>query len=239
MASSFLIVGGNLEKRNATATKLIKKITTNKDWSSEANPDFLLVEGTNSLGIEQIRELQNKLKLKPFNSPLKIALIPRAEILTPEAQNALLKTLEEPSEKTLLILTAPSSEWLLATIISRCQIIQLPTISQVNLTDDEFEKFSETFDKISQQGVGERFKILEDLQISSDRQKAIEWLDKMTFLIRKLLLDLYQKGSKSTPHLVSLYLALLKSLAQSKHYLEANTNVRLTLENFLLMELRN
>jgi len=232
--SSFLIVGGNFETRKNSAIKLIKKKLQDEYWSPVSNPDFLVVEEATSIGIERIRSLQDNLSLKPFGQEKKIAFLPQAETITIEAQNALLKTLEEPSEKTLLILCAPSPEWLLPTVASRCQIIQLPVMSQVNLTEEEFKKFLEIFNEISQEGIGERFKILEDLQISSDRQNALEWLDKITFLVRKLLLDFYLKESKSAPNLAFRYLIILKSLAQTKVYLEANTNIRLTLENFLL-----
>lgn len=83
-----------------------------------------------SIKIEAIRELQQFLKLKVPDDAGKtinrIVIIVRAERMRGEAQNALLKTLEEPPAGTCLILTAESSEQLLTTIVSRCQ--ELPIL---------------------------------------------------------------------------------------------------------------
>lgn len=238
MTSSHLIVGGNFETRKNSAIQLIGKILHNEHWSPLSNPDFLLVEETTSIGIERIRSLQNQLKLKPFGQEKKIAFFSQAETATVEAQNALLKILEEPSEKTLFILSAPSPEWLLPTIVSRCQIIQLPLAPQISLTKDETKEFQDFFKKVSSVKIGEKWLVLEELGIFQDRNKAIEWVDKMTFFVRKLLIDENLKD-KSSKFLISQYLNILISLSRTKIYLEANTNIRLTLENFLLMEFGN
>ena len=236
MGRSILIIGGDLKSRNQKALSEIKRMAENPKWQSINNPDFIALEGYENIGINEIRELQKLLKLKPFSSQYKFALVTQAEKLTPEAQNALLKTLEEPLEKSVIILTAPDSSWLLPTIVSRCQIIQLPQQSQIILSDIETKKFQETFQKIIKAKVGERLKILEELEITADRQKALEWLDKMTFLVRKLLIDIYSKKVEISPnnHIISPYLNILISLSKTKSYLQANTNTRLTVENLLL-----
>ncbi len=191
MGRSILIIGGSLEIRNQKALSEIEKIAGNPEWQTINNPDFITLEGDENIGVDEIRELQKLLKLKPFNFQYKFALVTQAEKLTPEAQNALLKTLEEPLEKSVVILTAPDSSWLLPTIASRCQIIQLPQQPQIILSDTEVKQFQETFQKIIKAKVGERWQILDNLEIAGDRQKAIEWLNKMTFLVRKLLIDIY------------------------------------------------
>ncbi|MFO1518121.1 MAG: DNA polymerase III subunit delta' [bacterium] len=86
------------------------------------HPDLLFIEPENDLiKIDAIRDLKNALALKPFEAPLKVAVIADAQGLNPAASNALLKTLEEPPPHTLLILTTPSPHQLLKTILSRCQ----------------------------------------------------------------------------------------------------------------------
>ncbi len=79
-----------------------------------------LGENCGSIKIEQIRELRQKLNLKPFQGTNKATIIYNAQNLTPEAQNSLLKTLEEPPFDTVIILVAPNENLLLATIVSRC-----------------------------------------------------------------------------------------------------------------------
>lgn len=81
------------------------------------------VQGT--LGIEAVRGLKNFLMSRPAVGKRRVAIIERAESLTPQAQNALLKIAEEPPAKALLILVTKSAEALLPTVLSRFQKIFL------------------------------------------------------------------------------------------------------------------
>jgi len=78
-----------------------------------------------TLKIDQIRELQQELSLSPYESPYRVVLLCNFERATTSAANALLKTLEEPAEQVVLILTATDPSKLLPTIVSRCQILTL------------------------------------------------------------------------------------------------------------------
>ena len=75
--------------------------------------------------IEQIRALQHALALAPYESKDRIALLLNFQEATEDAQNALLKVLEEPPDRVMLLLTAESAESLLPTISSRCEHIRL------------------------------------------------------------------------------------------------------------------
>lgn len=77
------------------------------------------------LKVEQIRELQRSLSLKPYQARFRVALLLHFEEANPSAANALLKTLEEPAPQVILILTAESVESLLPTIVSRCEVVRL------------------------------------------------------------------------------------------------------------------
>jgi DNA polymerase-3 subunit delta' len=92
------------------------------------HPDLSIVQ-TETFGgvlkVEQIRELQHQLSLAPYEASSRIALILRLEEANDNAQNALLKTLEEPNEKVILLLTADLAENLLPTISSRCEVLRL------------------------------------------------------------------------------------------------------------------
>ncbi|HLF29234.1 MAG TPA: DNA polymerase III subunit delta' [Anaerolineae bacterium] len=92
--------------------------------NTHADVRFIAPEGER-LKIEQIRELQRELSLAPLEARLRVAILDDFDRATVEAMNALLKTLEEPPSRVVLILIAPEAEVLLPTIVSRCQIIAL------------------------------------------------------------------------------------------------------------------
>ncbi len=91
-------------------------------------PDLMILhvsEGSKDLKIDQIREMQQTLALAPYQSTYRMVLIPDFQHATIGASNALLKSLEEPPSKALLILTADAKESLLETIASRCEVLRL------------------------------------------------------------------------------------------------------------------
>jgi DNA polymerase-3 subunit delta' len=95
------------------------------------HPDLILVEPLEKeIQIAQIRDLNWKLYLKPYSAPFKVAILNQAHLMNSEAQNCLLKTLEEPRGNTILILIAESSELLLPTIVSRCEGIKFYQVKQ-------------------------------------------------------------------------------------------------------------
>jgi DNA polymerase-3 subunit delta' len=75
--------------------------------------------------VEQIRDIQHALSLKPYQSPYRVALFLRFQEANDSAANALLKTLEEAPAHAILLLTADNPEGLLPTIVSRCEILRL------------------------------------------------------------------------------------------------------------------
>ncbi len=88
-----------------------------------------------TLKVEQVREVTKFLSLKPYASPFKIVLFLRFEEATANAQNALLKTLEEAPAHALLLLTADNAEQLLPTIVSRCEVIRLRPTAAAAVTE--------------------------------------------------------------------------------------------------------
>ena len=92
------------------------------------SPDYIEIKPDgNSIKIAQIRKLQTDILVKPFKS-YKIYVIDEAQKMTVEAQNALLKTLEEPPKYAIIILVTNNKESLLDTIKSRCEIIKFTPI---------------------------------------------------------------------------------------------------------------
>jgi len=92
----------------------------------DAHPDVSIVEADgNTLKIEQIRDLQQTLALRPYEARYRVAILRRFQQATVQAADALLKTLEEPAPHAVLILTADATDSLRPTIISRCQLLHL------------------------------------------------------------------------------------------------------------------
>ena len=100
------------------------------EFDSNNNPDFLVIEPDgNSIKIEEIRNLQKMIQEKPIISNKKVYIIDNAYLMTKEAQNCLLKTLEEPPEYTVIILIGSNENLFLTTIKSRCMILHFDKIS--------------------------------------------------------------------------------------------------------------
>ena len=116
-----------------------------RKFVSQAHPDIVIFDDApETLKIDQIRNLQHDLFLRPHESRYKIAVLSDFERVTPAAANALLKTLEEPPAHAVLILTAQSSTHLLPTIVSRCQIIPLKPMADKVIAEVLQTKWSAT-----------------------------------------------------------------------------------------------
>jgi len=95
------------------------------------HPDIIMVthEKPNSISVDDIREqVNNTAGIKPYQGPYKIYIIPHADLMTVQAQNALLKTIEEPPEYVVILLLTENADALLATIKSRCVMLKLRNI---------------------------------------------------------------------------------------------------------------
>src|SRR5690606_21134427 len=103
---------------------------------SQNHPDMLYSERdekTGRLKIDALRDVMRLLALKPYDSRYRVAIFEGFDHAAPRAQDALLKTLEEPAPHAVLILLAESNENIMPTIVSRCQIIPLRPVSQAEV----------------------------------------------------------------------------------------------------------
>ena len=104
------------------------------EFDTNNNPDFSLIEPDGlSIKIEQIRQMQKKVWEAPIISNKKVYIIDNADLMTKEAQNCLLKTLEEPPEFVTIILIGAKENNFLSTIKSRCTIIKFQNISDTDI----------------------------------------------------------------------------------------------------------
>ncbi|MES2307350.1 MAG: DNA polymerase III subunit gamma/tau [Verrucomicrobiota bacterium] len=97
--------------------------------------DVLEIDGASNNGVEQVRELREKVKYAPVESPYKVYIIDEVHMLTKEAFNALLKTLEEPPAHVKFVFATTEVHKLPATILSRCQRFDLRRIPDILIAE--------------------------------------------------------------------------------------------------------
>jgi len=124
-----------------------------------SHPDFIFlspIQEVRQIHINQIRELSWRLSLKPIRTNLIAAIIDQAHLMTSEAQNCFLKTLEEPKGNSLLILITEYPHFLLPTILSRCEIIKFYPVKKKLISDflEKKEVLKEKIEKICQISLG-------------------------------------------------------------------------------------
>lgn len=174
-----------------------------------------------SLGIETIKSLQQDVFLTPVQGKKKLIVIHDAFLLTVEAQNALLKLLEEPPVHLLLILVTNSLNSLLPTIQSRCFIINLTQNERVSPLSEEEKTFWQT---LSRQAI---FEVAE--KKGKTKEEAIEWSKR---LIEQFEQELHVLNNTLT---IQQYTNLLRKLLKI-HQTVSSTNIspRMTIESILL-----
>ena len=102
-----------------------------KQALSDNQPDIIYVshEKPNTISVDDIRaQINNDIAIKPYSSPYKIYIMNEAEKMTPQAQNAILKTLEEPPEYAVIMLLTSNVNSLLPTILSRCVVLNMKPV---------------------------------------------------------------------------------------------------------------
>lgn len=129
--SSYLFVGPRNVGKTTAALHVAGQVT-----GEPSNITHLVPTDKRTIGIGQIHSLEQSLQLKlPSSKGRRVIVVEDAEALTLEAQNAFLKTLEEPPANTTIILTSAYRARLLPTIVSRCKIVSFYTMEKSVITD--------------------------------------------------------------------------------------------------------
>ena len=117
-----------------------------KQSLSRNNPDIIYVtreEGKANIGVDVVREkIVNDVDIKPYSNKYKIYIVDEAERMNQQAQNAILKTIEEPPEYAIIILLTANHNAFLQTILSRCVLIQMKSVdteSIKNILKNKYE----------------------------------------------------------------------------------------------------
>lgn len=193
LAHAYLFAGPSHLGKKRVATEFIK-LLNGQGVGENINPDVLVIEpgvlekeGVTKeleIGISQARKIRHQMSLSPYQASYKIALIDRAEKMTREASNCLLKTLEEPAGKAILILITSNPRLLLPTIVSRCQLVNfLPVkeseirkgISSKSLDDKTLSQII----RLSNGRPGLAIQYLNDRSLLEDQNEIIGQLEKL------------------------------------------------------------
>jgi len=164
---AYLIEGKN---KKEALLKLLEK----SGFKIKGNPDFYILE-TETFKIDQAREIESFQSRKNLSGDRQIILL-SFDFITREAQNALLKTLEEPSLNTHFFILAPKEEMLLPTIISRVEKLEINSVDIVDLK--EVKKFLRST-------VSERIKMVDKIIKSKDKTLAKNFIDNLVIEFRK------------------------------------------------------
>ncbi len=171
------------------------------------HPDLLWID-SEKLGVEQAKQIRVHLSLKPFQAEKKMVVLVHAGNLTPDAQNALLKTLEEPEGEAIFLLGVESEDQLLPTILSRCQVVHL-----VGTHQQPEEKYLKEIPRLQAASMEERFQYIEKLD------------DRLAF---------YQALVYYFRHQLPAQLDFTKDLLESEQWVQHNVTIRAVLEYLML-----
>ena len=223
------------------------------EFDSNNNPDFQLIEpNEGKVKIEQIREMQRKVAEKPIISTKKVYIIDNADTMTTEAQNCLLKTLEEPPEYIMIILICANEDNLLSTIKSRCTRMHFESIDTEEVRKYIIQKYpdqeiSENIINLSQGSIGKAIKLnqnkniyeniekillsmqnkdlIEIVQMSEEIYKTKEEINSILDYMNVILLKLSKQNIK--------YIRCIEIVEQTKKRLKANSNYDMCIDNLL------
>ncbi|MCK4781937.1 DNA polymerase III subunit delta' [Candidatus Parcubacteria bacterium] len=269
VSHAYLFLGQESLEKKALAVEFIKLLNCQaqafsnrpcqscrscKDIEKEIHPDFNVISpeagglarnatrsvASGEIQIFQIRELKKALSLHPHSARYKSVIIEDAEKMNQEAASALLKTLEEPRGSTVLILISRSSEALLPTIVSRCQIVKFYSLGPQKLSEKD-ERIKKII-SLTKSDLAVRFQYAKEL--SEEKENIKEVLNAWLIYFRNLLLSIVNENSLSaihTPPSNNYSLAKLNKIIKTierTNLLISSTNVnpKLALE-ILMLEL--
>ncbi len=222
---SYIIIHPNQKSLDECVVKTINKYFSKKFNSLEQalhNPDFFVVEKEEkgNIKIEQVKELQKRLYFSPYENSHQFALIKEAHLMTTEAQNALLKTLEECCEKTIIVLTTNSESAVLQTILSRCTRIYPKSIDE-EIKNSNQTKTQAFLNKPIYEQIDYIDKIVKE-------KKTEAFMDKLISFFRERHLQKIKNCEDAQEEV-----EIIKTIVQAKQRIKRNLNTKIALEYIL------
>ena len=223
-------------------------------FNSSNHADFKIIEPEgSSIKIEQIRQMQEKVQEKPIISKNKIYIINNADLLTIEAQNCLLKTLEEPPIHTIIMLIGSNENAFLSTIKSRCMIIHFQKINDeeikeflkneyeiTNISSNMIKTFQGSIKRaIEQKDNKEQYEKIEKIIKSLKTKDAVQILKNSRILYQSKE-SIFQMLDDMNVILINLakeesnYANCIFLVEETKKRLKQNANLDMCIDNLLL-----
>ena len=224
------------------------------EFLSNNNPDFYeIIPDGNNIKIEQIREMQKKVVEQPIISKNKVYIIDNADLMTREAQNCLLKTLEEPPEFVTIILIGSNESNFLSTIKSRCTILRFENIEPSKIEKYLKEKFSiqevpKCIIEAANGSIGkaELLKDKQELYIAIDT--VLENIEKMDLIDTLKNADIIYKSQDEKNEILEYinikflkkakenlkYLKCIDIVEETKKRIKDNSNYNMSIDNMLI-----
>lgn len=218
------------------------------------NPDLTIIElDGNNIKIEQIRELNRKVIEKPIVSNQKVYIINDGQNITKEAQNALLKTLEEPPEYVTIILITTSESAFLPTIKSRCTKINFNKLAKEDMlkilkNKYNYQNIADIVYKTSNGSINKSIQIIERQSKFENINKIFSNLENISIIdlinSKEEVLKDKEEINNTLDYIITIFFDKIKSnnkyigciniAEKTKERLRKNSNYDMTIDNFML-----
>jgi len=219
---SILVYGGTIVKRQEKTDEIICNLDSN--LVKKEHPDRLTLtkeDSKKNVGISQVRKIVEFLSTKPYSSKYKVVVIESADKMTTQAQNALLKTLEEPPFFAIIILNSKTEQSLLPTVLSRCRKIRADGGGTDIFEDDENVIH---FAEVLSYSIGEKLKLAENISKKDDDYI----IDLLEFWVREERFEMTKNQKTEKYKNIEMILEFLNDIENT------NVNKRLALETLFM-----
>ncbi|MFC1621618.1 ATP-binding protein [Candidatus Omnitrophota bacterium] len=198
---SYLFFGPDGVGKRTTAIEFAKAINhddvASRKIDSGNHPDVFIIypeRKAGSIKIEKIREMIYQASLKPYEAKKRICIVSDAEAMTLEAQNALLKLLEEPPQNHIFILTASNASALLPTVLSRCKVLKFYSLGHDMIQEflkaqDMEEKEAMLFSHMAMGSLGRAMELKEGDIIARRDQVVNDFFLRKSALLKESVLS--------------------------------------------------
>ena len=202
-------------------------------FESGNHPDIFFVTGTKAtgIGVDDVREqIVLPMATQPFKYRYKIFVVDKAETLTPAAQNALLKTIEEPAPYGVFLFLAAHTHNLLPTLLSRCVLVKLGETAPV--PDDDIQELAEEIvGTVAGLDIYETMALYRRIEpYKESRESARQLLDMLYLAYGRRITNAAANGESPK----ALWFTSLDAISYTKQVLSQNGNFQLAMELMLL-----
>ncbi len=223
------------------------------EFETNNHPDFFYIQPDDkNIKIEQIRNIQKEIQQKPIISSKKVFIFNSADTMTKEAQNCLLKTLEEPPEFATIILIGSNENTFLNTIKSRCTILYFNRIKDEEIktyleANKKIDNVTQNILDIAQGSIGKALEIKDKQEQYEDLKNVLDQLDKINQIDLVKQSEIIYKNKEEIQDILDyiniillkkaksnyLYTNCIKIVENTKKRLKQNANYDMCIDNML------